>query len=206
MLWLPLPRWLKRDFTWLKPEGRRNENIAGVEMEPLSSLLQEPPGVKPILDILASSIVRYDFSIKLIKKLATDPGWKVILNESDPGHPSGCRRLVTGCYYSVSEDPPRRERQQFSPFLQIPAGSETPQSLTTSPSHYSSVVLQTLFCSTGLVASSQTFEFSYFSWLLVGGHDDFANGPHKSATVLLGNLLFLSLFYPFVPLRLNSLY
>ena len=62
-----------------------------------------------------------------------------------------------------------------------------------------------LFYSIGLVASSQTFEFSYFCLFLVGGHDDLADGPHKSAPALLGMLLFLSPFHPFVPLRPNSL-
>lgn len=46
--------------------------------------------------------------------------------------------IAGGAEGSVSEVPPRGERQHFCSFLQIPAGSETPQSLTTSPSCYCS--------------------------------------------------------------------
>lgn len=111
----------------------------------------------------------------------------MILNESDPGCPSGCRRLVASHHYS------RRSWRQCewgasqgreTAFLLISTNPGWFQN-TSVPHNISLLLLlflQTLFCSIGLVASSQTFEFSYFCWLLVGGHDDLTNGPHKSAT------------------------
>ena len=89
---------------------------------------------------------------------------------------------------------------QFSQFLPIVAGFKTPNS----PSQYLPLVIALspsppplFFCGIGLVASIQPLEFSYFHWLLVGGHDDPVDGPHKS--VLLGILLILSLSHHFSP-------
>ena len=73
------------------------------------------------------------------------------------------------------------------------------QSLSISSSRYCSFSKPPFFffCGIGLVASIQPLEFSYLHWLLVGGHDDPVDGPHKS--VLLGILLILSLSHHFSP-------
>lgn len=85
-----------------------------------------------------------------------------------------------------------RERK-FSPFLQILPGFKT---LSSSSEHLPVIITWSFsrffFCGIDLIVSNQPLELSYVCWLLVGGHNDLADGPYKWATMLLG--IFLSCF------------